>query len=737
MDLSTKWSINSKNINPKQNSDSPPPPRRATAMVGRMTAPIEVITPSSDANFFLQAPSMMPVSTSLGGVVREGLTSRTANLGKQIKTSVELQTTTSATPTTIDMSSATPSAFGDAFGKASATVNTGAAAFASGLLKAGTDIKNLSMLATGTASPAAYKELGNVIAKGKMSAQVGGTGVVLTVKKTGEISVSDLDKLTFGVFDWINYAVDSSYNGQDANGNPTYVIVPDFADKELDRDLEMNGKGLTDFKLGGQGCALGAKFDVNARLAKMNNLTDAENAQRKKMNDPEQAAQSASSSGAEKNTPTATALPENTNEEGATNSQVTIKYEGETPQEEKNPQSSAEAAEQGVANIMKNIRSNYLYRLIRDNLKYIEFPFIYYRWIVKKIGIGFCRLIAKTQRLENPPTEEEERLVISKMGSVFSLLISILITYNWFFLMFYEYSDKYGTERPRTWNLGYQRFQDSIPFLHFMMEYVFYPVDCLNWLLLDKIPSWVKWFFPNPNGTLLFFIMYVVTFQMVETYGGCTVDLFYDSFKIFLNHSLKPWDLLHKYSDGSEYSITAKTYWFLHFMIFSSQVPTFIPSFYEGFKNAVKTGWNKASGMKEAHDSREEAKDEEGEDENEQTSEIVKNIMDQIISNKMDTEQFIALDHAQKKKFEKDILNRWMKFNKQYIVEYWNVIRDIEDPKKFDDDKFKKVNEYFKKLFNELKELMERFIIPNIKKRADNHIKVINHNIQINARMTN
>ena len=68
----------------------------------------------------------------------------------------------------------------------------------------------------------------------------------------------------------------------------------------------------------------------------------------------------------------------------------------------------------------------------------------------------------------------------------------------------------------------------------------------------------------------------------------------------------------------------------------------------------MKTGWNKASGMKEAHDSREEAKDEEGEDENEQTSEIVKNIMDQIISNKMDTEQFIALDPAQKKKFEKE-----------------------------------------------------------------------------------
>ena len=92
-----------------------------------------------------------------------------------------------------------------------------------------------------------------------LSDKVGGAGITMKIKKNGEIVIQDLDKLNFGIFDWINYVVDSSYNGVDANNNPVYIIVPDFADAELERELELNTKGLSEINIGGQGCALGQR----------------------------------------------------------------------------------------------------------------------------------------------------------------------------------------------------------------------------------------------------------------------------------------------------------------------------------------------------------------------------------------------------------------------------------------------------------------------------------------------
>ena len=229
--------------------------------------------------------------------------------------------------------------------------------------------------------------------------------------------------------------------------------------------------------------------------------------------------------------------------------------------------------------------------------RYIEYPFIHYRYFFKKVGIAFCRALTNIMGAPES-TDDEKRLVISKMGSIFSLLISVLITYNWFFMMFY----KFQGERPYIPDFPSQMFKIKMPFVNFLLEFILYPLDAVNWFLMHKFPKWMDWLIPN--NTVKFFAMYIISFGLVETYGACTIDLFYDSLKLLFNHSMKPWDELlhHTYPTGDYYSITLKTYWFFHLLILGGQVPSLIPSFYSAFRQAKETAQGKYDEMTEKSD---------------------------------------------------------------------------------------------------------------------------------------
>ena len=460
-----------------------------------VTEPLDVITPTTNASFFLKAP-IMPVigATSRWTNLKEGL-SVDANANANVNVKVDTSTNNSKSNSGVvsgaasgakSAASGAKSAASGAKSAASGATSDAALSAASGaasdaadsLMNVGSDVNKAIDFISGKASKEDYDKVKNIFNSGKLN--ISKSGFIMNVDKNGKIDISNLDEVNFGIIDWIRYATDLSYVGVDINKTPIYQLVPDFADIELDKALDVNSKGLSEFNIGGQGCALGKKFNINAKLANMNNLTPEENAKIQKLKDPSTALASASAEGAVKGTPVSAPLEPDTSEDGESGGVKSGGVKSGSGGEQTNsggqpkietPKDTAESAQQGVRNIINNIKSNVLFRIVADNFKYIEFPFIYYQWFVKKIGILLCRIITKSQQIKTPPTEDEQKLVISKIGSVFSFLISILITYNWFFLMFYEYEG----ERPnRSFinAINYQMFKDARPIIHFLFEYI-------------------------------------------------------------------------------------------------------------------------------------------------------------------------------------------------------------------------------------------------------------------------
>jgi len=138
--------------------------------------------------------------------------------------------------------------------------------------------------------------------------------------------------------------------------------------------------------------------------------------------------------------------------------------------------------------------------------------------------------------------------------------------------------------------LDYQQFKNTIPLLHFMMEYVFIRIRLLKLVIFRQNTGIIKWVSPNINNKLLFFVIYVITFSISGKhwgmYGGFILRFYEDFVEPYfetLGYETEIfWDI---FMANVEYSSTAKTYWFFHIMIFSAQLPSFLPSFY---RNALK-----------------------------------------------------------------------------------------------------------------------------------------------------
>lgn len=522
MESETKWDFlikptvdsNNKNNNILSNQTQ-------KSKIGAITDPLDIIRPSSPTptedpsndtplnppKFFIKAPMIQPTIIENQNPNKiEGITNMTLKMTDSIKSRLKQSSNHAHDPTPVQPITKSDNETGNR-----------------------NESRELaSKFVTGNAQASLYDSFKQTVKDVKMTDSTSDKGVVLGITEEGNLSNLNLENINYNIVDWINYFVDASNIGLDRNGKPIYIIIPDFADKELKSELEANSKGFTDFSAADGTC--GKKYDVNARMNKMSNLTPEEQEQVSQIRETKK---------------------------------------------DMNTDDTADQVLQEAENIKESLESNAIFKFIKGNLKFVEYPFIYYKWIVKKIGIGFCRAATNIQVLPES-TEDEKRLIITKMNAVFSLLISILVTYNWFFMMFYEYDG----EKPKLPNIHKGMLKKWSPLSNFLLEFVLYPLDCTNWLLLKIIPNTMKQFITN--DTILFFVLYLMVYSSIRDYGSSIVDLFYDSFKLLLNHSLKPWnDIMHHiYSDGSRYSITLKTYWFFHILIFFGQIPSFIPSFF-------------------------------------------------------------------------------------------------------------------------------------------------------------
>lgn len=242
----------------------------------------------------------------------------------------------------------------------------------------------------------------------------------------------------------------------------------------------------------------------------------------------------------------------------------------------------------------------------------IEYPFIYWRWLIKKLGIFWCNLMYTLissfyNNKYNHPTDDEKRLVISNFNKILSFLFSILITYNWFFLMYYNFNG----EKIKTYKFNTENLKKFSSILHFILEFVMYPLECMDWLILKILPKWGLSIFRN-NMNLIFIITFIIcNIITLSSIGSAIIDLFYDSLKLLFNRSLKPWkpEMLHTYDSifknlnfeslyktntnnidkKVKYSVTLSTYIFLHIMIFYSQICLWFPTIFKKTEETVSS----------------------------------------------------------------------------------------------------------------------------------------------------
>jgi outer membrane biosynthesis protein TonB len=259
----------------------------------------------------------------------------------------------------------------------------------------------------------------------------------------------------------------------------------------------------------------------------------------------------------------------------------------------------AQQVESTVNYTIDTIFNNPFVQFIIQNLRIIEYPFIYWRWFIKKIGIMWCNLVYTIissfyKKKYSPPTDDEKRLVIANMNSILSFLFSVLITYNWFFLMYYDFNG----EKINTYTFSAESLKNFNGFLNFIFQYVAYPLECMDWFMLNFLPKWTLRLF-RTNMNFVFIITHTFfNYITLSSVGPAIVDLFYDSLKLFFNNNLRPWQpaMMHTYTSfwksffsfnktasniTVRYSVTLSTYVFLHILIFYAQLQDLIPSYFK------------------------------------------------------------------------------------------------------------------------------------------------------------
>lgn len=152
---------------------------------------------------------------------------------------------------------------------------------------------------------------------------------------------------------------------------------------------------------------------------------------------------------------------------------------------------------------------------------YLIIPFYYIDYFIKKTGIYLCDFLSK-----NKSTEDEKKLVISKIQMFLSILISVFILYNWFFLGFYE---KNG-EHTQTFDFSKEKITNLNYYLNYFFEFVLYPIQLFNWIVLIFIPDKAKVLL---RSNFIWIVLFLAIIYFLYNYGNSLVEFFYNSILIF------------------------------------------------------------------------------------------------------------------------------------------------------------------------------------------------------------
>lgn len=117
----------------------------------------------------------------------------------------------------------------------------------------------------------------------------------------------------------------------------------------------------------------------------------------------------------------------------------------------------------------------------------------------------------------------EQQVVERNIKLVLTLIISIYVTYNWYFLIFYKEA---GQRITRT-NLRMQHIADNYPHIFLPLKYNLVSLSSLDWLLCDFLPGMVDkvfLFLPHLKNAVSFVFLYGIVSWAIYHYGELTIQ---------------------------------------------------------------------------------------------------------------------------------------------------------------------------------------------------------------------
>lgn len=154
------------------------------------------------------------------------------------------------------------------------------------------------------------------------------------------------------------------------------------------------------------------------------------------------------------------------------------------------------------------------YTLIESPLRYVnKLEEIITNWYSNKLSNGECSL-------------SDKKIVKSQFQVFLNTLISFIIVYNWYYMMFYKSGEDGGSRVTPFITITTDALTKYNKYISLFFKYNIVPVSILNWFLLDYVPKWevfiTKTRMLNQRGVFIFLLLFII--QIVQYYGSEIID---------------------------------------------------------------------------------------------------------------------------------------------------------------------------------------------------------------------
>jgi len=164
------------------------------------------------------------------------------------------------------------------------------------------------------------------------------------------------------------------------------------------------------------------------------------------------------------------------------------------------------------------------FSIVGKILKFVEYPFAFLKYFIKKMGIYTCEYFSKES------TDKDKRVVISVIMSIATAYLCVFILYNWFYLFIYRDS---STE-PAGPHFVLKKIDRNdlydIPFLYWALRFVVSPLELFDIGFRNFFRRSLQYINKSTNTNITWILMLLLV--IVFVYNTDFLNLFYESLNI-------------------------------------------------------------------------------------------------------------------------------------------------------------------------------------------------------------